>query len=78
MTGLTSIALSATIMPDLLKTIYMKQKQKETILGWWLWKTVHLNNKEFCFDDSSGTLDKLYVLAGYYNFVKFGQRIIVF
>ena len=25
---------SATIMSDILKTIYMKQKQNETILGW--------------------------------------------
>ena len=38
MTGSTSVALSATIMPDILKTIYMKQKQNETIFGWWLWK----------------------------------------
>ena len=34
MTGLTSVELSATIMSNILKTIYMKQKQKETILGW--------------------------------------------
>ena len=34
MTGLTSVALSATIMSNILKTIYMKHKQKETILGW--------------------------------------------
>ena len=34
MTGLTFVELSTTIMSDLLKTIYMKQKQKETILGW--------------------------------------------
>ena len=34
MTGLTSVGLSATIMSNILKTIYMKLKQKETILGW--------------------------------------------
>ena len=34
MIGVTSVALSATIMSNILKTIYMKQKQKETILGW--------------------------------------------
>ena len=34
MTGLTSVELSATIISNILKTIYMKQKQKETILGW--------------------------------------------
>ena len=33
-TGLTSVAVSATIIPDILKTLYMKQKQKVTILGW--------------------------------------------
>ena len=33
MTGLTSVALSATIMSNILKTIDMKQKQKETILS---------------------------------------------
>ena len=31
MTGLTSVALSPTIMSNILKTIYMKQKQKEYI-----------------------------------------------
>ena len=35
MIGLMSVALLATIiMWNILKTIYMKQKQKETILGW--------------------------------------------
>ena len=33
MIDLTSVALSTTIMSNILKTIYMKQKQKETILG---------------------------------------------
>ena len=33
MTGLTSVALSATIMSNILKTIYMKQMQNETNLG---------------------------------------------
>ena len=36
--GLTFVALLTTIMSNILKTIYMKQKQKETIIGWWLWK----------------------------------------
>ena len=34
MTGLTSVALSAIIISNILKTIYMKQKQTKTILGW--------------------------------------------
>ena len=34
MTSLTFVELSATIISNILKTIYMKQKQKETILGW--------------------------------------------
>ena len=34
MTGLTSVALSATIMSNILKTICMKNKQKVTVLGW--------------------------------------------
>ena len=34
MIGLTSVALLATTMSNILKIIYMKQKQKETILGW--------------------------------------------
>ena len=34
MKGLTSVALSATIMSNVLKAIYMRQKKKETILGW--------------------------------------------
>ena len=32
MTGLMSVALSATVISDILKTIYMNQKQNETIL----------------------------------------------
>ena len=74
-----SIALSATIMSNILKKIYMMQKQKETILGWWLWKpTVHPNDREFRSYDIAGTLVKQYVLAGYNSFVKFRQHIIVF
>ena len=34
MKDLTSVALSATIMSNVLKAIYMRQKKKETILGW--------------------------------------------
>ena len=41
-------------------------------------KTVHLNYREFHSYDIAGTLDKQYVLAGYHNFVKFGQCIIFF
>ena len=41
-------------------------------------KTVHLNDREFRSYDIAGTLDKQYVLAGYHNFVKFGQFIFVF
>ena len=36
--GLTFVAVLATIMWNILKTIYMKEKQKETILGCWLQK----------------------------------------
>ena len=32
MTGLMSVALSATVISDISETIYMKQKKKETIL----------------------------------------------
>ena len=32
--GVTFVALSATVMSNILKTIYMKQKKNETILGW--------------------------------------------
>ena len=67
MIGLTSVALSATIMWNILKTIYMKQKQKETILGWWLWK--------LCIQIIENSV--LWYCA-YDSFVKFGERIIVF
>ena len=33
-TSLTFVELSTTIMSNILKTIYMKHKQSETILGW--------------------------------------------
>ena len=78
MTGSTSVALSATIMLDILKTIYMKQKQNETILGWWLWKWCIQTTENFGSYDIAGTLDKQYVLAGYHSFAKLGQCIIVF
>ena len=41
-------------------------------------KTVHPNNREFRSYDIAGTLDKQYVLAENYSFVKYGQRIIFF
>ena len=41
-------------------------------------KIVHLNDREFRSYDIAGTLDKQYVLVGYHNFVKLGQRRIVF
>ena len=41
-------------------------------------KTVHLNHREFCFYDIAGTLDKQYLLASNYNFVKSGKHIIFF
>ena len=41
-------------------------------------KTVHLNNRELCSYDITGTLDKKYVLAGNHSFVKSGQCIIFF
>ena len=41
-------------------------------------KTVHPNDREFSFYDITRTLNQQYVLAGYHNHVKFGQRIIVF
>ena len=78
MIGLTSIALSATIMPDILRTIYMKQKQTQNYFRLVTLKTVHLNDREFRSYNIAGTLDKQYVLATYHNFVKFGQCIIVF
>ena len=34
MTGLTFVALLATIISNIVKTVYRKYKQKETILGW--------------------------------------------
>ena len=39
-------------------------------------KTVHHNDTKFCSYDIVGI--KQYVLAGYHNFVKLGQRRIVF
>ena len=41
-------------------------------------KMVHPNDREFPSYDTAGTLHKQYVLAGYHNFVKFGQCIVVF
>ena len=41
-------------------------------------KMVHLNNREFCSYDIAGTWDKQYVLVGYHNFGKCGQRIMFF
>ena len=41
-------------------------------------KMVHPNYREFCSYDTTGSLDKQYVLAGYHSFVKSAQRIIVF
>ena len=41
-------------------------------------KTVHPNNKEFRFYDIAGTLDKQYLLASNYSFVKSGKHIIFF
>ena len=41
-------------------------------------KTVYPNNREFRPNDIAGNLYKQYVLVGYHNFVKSGQRIIVF
>ena len=63
MTGLTSVVLSATIMSDILRTLYIK---KLVTL-----KTVCLNDREFCSYDIAGTLDKNCVLVGYHNFVTF-------
>ena len=77
MTSLTSIALSATIISGILKTIYMKQKERNYFRMVTL-KTVHHNNIEFHSYDIAGTLDNPYVLAGYHSFVKSGQRIIFF
>ena len=53
-------------------------KAKENYFTFVTFKMVHLKNREFCSYDIVGTLDKQYVLAGYDNFVNFGQRIIVF
>ena len=41
-------------------------------------KMVHLNNREFRSYDIAGTWDKQYVLVGYHNFGKCGQRIMFF
>ena len=75
MIGLTSVALSATIMSNILKTVYMKQKENETILGWWLWKLCIQTTENFILVK---TLDKQYVLDGYHSYVESGQCIIVF
>ena len=75
MTGLTFVALSNTIMSYILKTIYMKYKEKETTLGWWLWKQCIQMIENFVL---AKTLDKWYVLDGYHSYVESGQRIIVF
>ena len=77
MTGLTSVALSATIMSNILKTIY-EAEAKGNYFRLVTLKTVHPNNREFHPYDIAETLDKQYVLAGYHSFVKSGQRIIVF
>ena len=77
-TGLMSIALSTTIMSDILRTIYMKLKQKENYFRLVTLKTVHLNDKEFRSNYFAGTFDKQYVFAGFHNFVIFRQRIIFF
>ena len=39
---------------------------------------VHPNDREFPSYDTTGTLDKQYVLAGYHSYVKSAQRIIFF
>ena len=79
MTGLTFVALSATIMSNILKTIYIYEvKAKGNYFRLVTLKAVHPNNIEFCPYDIAGTLDKQHVLAGYHSFVKSGQRIIVF
>ena len=41
-------------------------------------KMVHPNDREFHSYDTTGTLDKQYVLASYHSYVKFGQSTIVF
>ena len=41
-------------------------------------KTVHLNHREFCYYDITGTLDKQYLLAGNHSFEKSRQLIIFF
>ena len=41
-------------------------------------KMVHPNDREFRSYDTTGTLDKQYVLASYHSYVKYRQRIIVF
>ena len=68
------VALSNIIMSYILKTIYMKQKQKETTLGWWLWKQCIQMIENFVL---AKTLDKQYVLDGDHSYVESGQRIIV-
>ena len=41
-------------------------------------KRMHLNNREFRSYDIARTWDKQYVLVGYHNFGKCGQRIMFF
>ena len=77
MTSWTSVALSPTIMWNILKTIY-EAEAKGNYFRLVTLKTMHPNNREFCPYDTVGTLDKQYVVAGYHSFVKYGQRIIVF
>ena len=75
MTGLTFVELWTTIMSNILKTIYMKHKQTETILGWWLWKLCIQTTENFIL---AKTLDKQYVFDGYHSYIESGQCIIDF
>ena len=73
MTGLTSVALSATIIWNIYEA-----EQKETILGWWLWKR--------CIQITENLIPKILrelwkssmLSVGYHSFIKSGQRIIFF
>ena len=67
MIGLAFVALSATIMSNLLKTIYMKQTQKSNYFRLVTLKTAHPNDRELRSYDIAGTLDKQYVLACYHS-----------
>ena len=57
MTSLTSVALSATIMLDILKTI-CEVEAKGNYFRLVTLKTVHPNDREFCSYDIAGNLDK--------------------